>query len=91
METREAKRRIEDAARGEMQRYYVEQKNIDHASSNLLKDDFKRKDREARERDSEAIMLNGLYQVRLPYPAQSQPPSATTVPLLSVHTTHDCF
>ncbi len=45
-------------------RYYTQQKAIDNMSGNQLKDDLKRRDREGKERQAEAQMLDSLYQVR---------------------------
>lgn len=62
VEAREAARRIQDAARNEISRYYQEQKSTDVASATALLDDFKRKGREFKERQGEAQMLESLYQ-----------------------------
>lgn len=44
-------------------RYYTDQKKFDTIATNALKDDFKRKGRELKERDAEAQMLDTVYQV----------------------------
>lgn len=62
VEARETARRIQDAARNEISRYYQEQKSTDVASATALLDDFKRKGREFKERQGEAQMLESLYQ-----------------------------
>lgn len=44
-------------------RYFNDQKTYDAVAANQLKDDFKRKGREFKERAAEAEMLESLYQV----------------------------
>ncbi len=44
-------------------RYFNDQKTHDAVAANQLKDDFKRKGREFKERAAEAEMLESLYQV----------------------------
>jgi hypothetical protein len=46
-----------------LHRFYIQQKAFDHAAGNPLKEDIKRKQREAKERTQEADMLESLYQV----------------------------
>ncbi|GFR46814.1 hypothetical protein Agub_g8451 [Astrephomene gubernaculifera] len=62
VEQREAARRIAEAAKAEISRYFQDQKKFDVIATNSLKDDFKRKGREFKERDAEAKMLETLYQ-----------------------------
>lgn len=61
-EQREQVRRQNEFAREEITRYYGNQRHIDAVSDNMQKDDFRRKEREARERAQEANMLDGLYR-----------------------------
>jgi hypothetical protein len=56
-------------------RYYAEQRLLDTASANRLKDDFRRHDRVTRERQAEQQMLESIRRVRhlslwLPYRTQ---------------------
>lgn len=44
-------------------RFYASQPIIGHIEKNVLMDDVKRREREAKERASEANMLDSLYQV----------------------------
>lgn len=46
-----------------MQRFYASQPVITHIEKSVLTDDVKRRDREAKERASEAQMLDSIYQV----------------------------
>ncbi|KAG2454297.1 hypothetical protein HYH02_001326 [Chlamydomonas schloesseri] len=62
VEQREAARRIADAAKSEINRYFNDQKIYDTVAANAVKDDFKRKGREFKERAAEAEMLETLYQ-----------------------------
>eukprot|EP00195_Chlamydomonas_chlamydogama_P011039 CAMPEP_0202890232 /NCGR_PEP_ID=MMETSP1392-20130828/721_1 /ASSEMBLY_ACC=CAM_ASM_000868 /TAXON_ID=225041 /ORGANISM="Chlamydomonas chlamydogama, Strain SAG 11-48b" /LENGTH=479 /DNA_ID=CAMNT_0049573769 /DNA_START=242 /DNA_END=1678 /DNA_ORIENTATION=- len=62
VEQREVRRRAQDAARGEIERYYNEQRAYDVQAGNPMKDDIKRREREAKERAQEAQMLDSLYQ-----------------------------
>jgi len=48
-----------------MRRFYASQPVITHIEKSVITDDFKRRDREAKERASEAQMLNSLSQVRI--------------------------
>lgn len=61
-ERREAARRVAEAARGEIERYYSQQKASDAATATQMQDDFKRKTREFKERQGESQMLETLYQ-----------------------------
>lgn len=61
-EQREQVRRQNDFAREEITRYYGDQRNVDAVSDNLLKDDARRKGREARERAGEYQLLESLYK-----------------------------
>ncbi|KAG2486968.1 hypothetical protein HYH03_014341 [Edaphochlamys debaryana] len=62
VEQREAARRITEAAKTEILRYYGDQRSYDAIANNALKDDFKRKGREFKERAAEAQMLETVYQ-----------------------------
>ncbi|EFJ51321.1 hypothetical protein VOLCADRAFT_103570 [Volvox carteri f. nagariensis] len=62
VEQREAARRIAEAAKAEISRYFADQKRFDVIANNSVKDDFKRKGREFKERDAEAQMLETVYQ-----------------------------
>ncbi|GLC44575.1 hypothetical protein PLESTB_001320800 [Pleodorina starrii] len=62
VEQREAARRIAEAAKAEISRYFSDQKRFDVIANNSVKDDFKRKGREFKERDAEAHMLETVYQ-----------------------------
>jgi len=63
-ESREHKRREDDFHTQEVLRYYGEQRNLDAASNNALKDDLRRREREARERAAEQNILDSVYRVR---------------------------
>ena len=64
-ETREHKRRQEESHNQEVLKYYGEQRNLDAAANSELKDDMRRREREARERQTEQNLIEGLYRVRL--------------------------
>jgi hypothetical protein len=54
---------LRDAAIAHARRYYTNQKAFDTFAAGALKDDFKRKGREFKEREEEAQLLDQLYQV----------------------------
>jgi len=62
VEQRELVRRAQEAAREEIEKFYASQPVITHIEKSVITDDFKRRDREAKERASEAQMLNSLSQ-----------------------------
>eukprot|EP00877_Chromochloris_zofingiensis_P008487 jgi/Chrzof1/3892/Cz13g12110.t1 len=61
-EQREATRRQQDMAREEIQKYYTQQRAVDAASANMMKEDFRGKDRQARQRQAEDELLNNMYK-----------------------------
>eukprot|EP00878_Enallax_costatus_P024325 GHUV01025957.1.p2 GENE.GHUV01025957.1~~GHUV01025957.1.p2 ORF type:complete len:121 (+),score=41.51 GHUV01025957.1:635-997(+) len=61
-EQREAVRREQEFQRSQIQRYYADQRATDAASANMVKDEFKRHGREARERQAEQQMLEDMYK-----------------------------
>eukprot|EP00798_Chlamydomonas_sp_ICE-L_P020592 gene20592-27390_t len=59
---REAQNRAREAAQGEIQKYYSDQKKADVAGGNQFKHDSRRLDRERKERNAEAQLLESVYQ-----------------------------
>lgn len=57
-------------------RFYAAQPTLQHLEKNVLLDDLKRREREAKERAAEANMLDSLYTVRRPDSSNS--PSSTS-------------
>lgn len=45
-------------------KYYTDQRNIDAAASSALKDDVRRREREAKERQAEHAVVESMYRVR---------------------------
>jgi len=62
-EAKVIKRREQEAKDEVIQKYYTQQRNTDAAATNALKDDFRRQDREVRERKAEVDMLESIYRV----------------------------
>ncbi|KAL6760706.1 flagellar associated protein [Haematococcus lacustris] len=62
VEQREVKRREQEATRQEVESYYSQQKHFEVTTGNPLRDDIKRKGKEARERSAEADLAESLYQ-----------------------------
>ncbi|MEW5298106.1 MAG: hypothetical protein WDW38_001158 [Sanguina aurantia] len=62
MEQKEATKRVADAARSEITRYYNEQKVVESTAGQQLRDDLKRREREIKTRQGEADTLESLYQ-----------------------------
>eukprot|EP01023_Acetabularia_acetabulum_P023012 TRINITY_DN2260_c0_g3_i6.p1 TRINITY_DN2260_c0_g3~~TRINITY_DN2260_c0_g3_i6.p1 ORF type:complete len:409 (-),score=71.30 TRINITY_DN2260_c0_g3_i6:69-1295(-) len=60
-EARVESRRVKEYESSQIAKYYGEQRNLDAASANLLKDDLRRREREARERQTEEDMIENLY------------------------------
>eukprot|EP00892_Ulva_mutabilis_P003509 jgi/Ulvmu1/152/UM001_0156.1 len=61
-EAKVIKRREQEAQDEVIQKYYTQQRNTDAAARNALKDDHRRQDREARERNAEVEMLESIYR-----------------------------
>jgi hypothetical protein len=63
-ENREAKRREKEYGDILIHKYYAEQRHMDSAAASSLKDDGRRREREARERQAEHDMVERMYRAR---------------------------
>jgi hypothetical protein len=57
------KRREKEWQDSLVNKYYAEQSHIDAAANSALKDDVRRREREARERQVERDMVEGMFRV----------------------------
>ncbi|KAG1661219.1 hypothetical protein FOA52_008264 [Chlamydomonas sp. UWO 241] len=62
VEQREQVRRVQEASRAEIEKFYGGQNVLQHMEKSTLIDDVKRREREAKERAVEGNMLDSLYQ-----------------------------
>lgn len=63
-EARVIKQREQEYNNDVVTKYYAEQQTIDAAAKNALKDDDRRREREARERQAERDTLDAMFRVR---------------------------
>ena len=64
-ETRELKRREKEWSDGLINKYYAEQRHMDAAAASAGKDDVRRREREAHEREAERSMVESMFRVRI--------------------------
>jgi hypothetical protein len=65
-ETREANRREKEYSDNLIHKHYAEQRHMDSAAASSLKDDGRRREREARVRQAEHDMVERMYRARAP-------------------------
>jgi hypothetical protein len=63
-ELREVKRRDKEYNDNLINKYYIDQRNIDAAASVASKDDVRRRERETKERQAEHDMVQNIFRVR---------------------------